>query len=262
MSGRDMKFGHLHIPKTAGSSIRTGLFELASGPSSRIQVHGDAFDSIWADLDRYEVVSGHLSLHQIRGLKDRDFLTLCSWRDPAARYRSEYLYHRYRTFSHIEAGDPARYASMHLAKCLQPNEYFDSSLLGITHHDNVYTRLFSEKPHGRLDAKDLELAVRNLAQIDVFLQFENLDMDWADFCEGFAPITPKLGLENTTEALIPESNGCVPMLEFELPQARLEDLSAIDHLLLGHIPGKRVVSLALARAHRKVGLGFSGRSTV
>lgn len=245
-----MKYGHLHIPKTAGSAIRDGLFDLAGDAGLRIQVHGEAFDKIWDELDRYDVVSGHLSLHQVRGLKDHGFLTLCSWRDPAARYRSEYLYHRYRSFSDVETGNPTLYASMHLAKILQPNEYFDSSLKGITHHDNIYTRTFSEKPYGKLDARDLELAIRNLAQIDVFLQVEDLALDWASFCEGFASRTPTLRMVNTTATLIPETDGIAPQLELEFPDSRLEDLSAIDRLLLGHIPGRSEVSRALARAGR------------
>jgi hypothetical protein len=89
----DQRYIFVHIPKTAGLSIRR-VFESAFGQNNVSQpfVVSRIDSRQRADLDRYKMISGHISALDVRHFPNRQLITFL--RDPIDRCLSLYSYFR------------------------------------------------------------------------------------------------------------------------------------------------------------------------
>ncbi len=204
----------LHIPKTAGTSLRNMITKIYPGPQCLLLYYPapyspDTIHTIEQQLSPAKILYGHVSfgIHQLLGVKDPQYMTFL--RHPFARVIS--LYHHYaRTegtpyYSAIRGG-------LSLPAFLERR---------LTHETNNHmTRILSgySKP-GILDEdKVLEQALSNLDQYFSFVgltdQFEKSvallaqQLNWAR-----KPAIPRLNVGKNTSKIIGLNSETQPILE-------------------------------------------------
>ena len=87
------KIVHVHVPKTAGKSLRTAFREAAKA-SGRKLFETDAFtlDQKALEAGEYDLISGHFGFCHAEKVPDASFITML--RDPKDRFLSFYYYLR------------------------------------------------------------------------------------------------------------------------------------------------------------------------
>lgn len=130
------KFLFLHLPKTAGTSLRHALQEAYGSESVSPHVNACFLkESNLDQLNRYTFICGHLSLIDARQLfPDAAVLTVV--RNPIERCLSWYWYARSATIS--QEAD-AEFLDVQAAKIYDPDTFF-SLPPGITFH-NIHNRM-------------------------------------------------------------------------------------------------------------------------
>jgi hypothetical protein len=169
----------VHIPKTAGTTLKTILN--VNEPGGRSRALGNVFkgaggakqgvtfrrlldDRNTRDLERLRVVTGHIPLGMRDQLsKDRDVRCFTFLREPADRTLSHYFGIRIRRQG---SHKPGRYAR----SALPAEPTLDDMLEGGYIHDNLHTRMLSglPEPFGEVTEEMLERAKRNLREELVF----------------------------------------------------------------------------------------------
>ena len=84
----------LHIPKTAGQSIRAEFIkEIGNGVVSNIQTYDQAENSCFEEVNKYDFYSGHIDFEDLnRKFSSYETFVFTILRDPKERIASFYLY--------------------------------------------------------------------------------------------------------------------------------------------------------------------------
>lgn len=167
MSTSQKEFGwyHVHIPKTAGSSLNAMLSE----------VFGDEFQNHQKIENKANarIGSGHRTFRQVRSaFPDRKLFAIL--RDPVNRLRSEVQHHysrrkrpRYHKLGNL-------FSSM-IRDQFEPDWYILNHPDILIHCDNLMVRYLCSSPiEGRVSDKHLDEAYRNLEELEIVIFNESL----------------------------------------------------------------------------------------
>lgn len=185
----------LHIPKTAGQSIRALLEKELCSPPYR---YGEAFPFlVESQLDpsrkeamsKSRLVSGHFNLSTFDTYLGPDFFVFTVLRDPIERILSFYLYLRQNA---LRLGPSEILEPSNLGKRLiletHPDDYFlgNHRLQDFVddHFHNFYTRFFSDKTYtGNVESRSrvrtgdtslIESSVEGISKLDLVMELSNL----------------------------------------------------------------------------------------
>jgi len=197
-----MKVVFLHIPKTAGQSVRAAL-EAAFGKRNvcPAQVNWQLMSYSISELDRYKAFSGHLDWSLLDCLTGPVY-RFTVLRNPIDRILSFYFYLRGKAegMSKGELSKPQN-RGLRAAKNLSPDEYFAGGGEGLRkfldgHYDNFYTYFFAARRfsgrgdlRGLLRRKELsekrvvEMALDNMSRLDDVFTLDRMDWVFSKLAE-------------------------------------------------------------------------------
>lgn len=102
----------MHVPKTAGSSLRKVLFA-AYAPQQRTELYAEQLHKINSTgLGHFRCISSHLGPGLLPYLQQREFACITMLRDPVEQQISGIFYHQTRLKQHPEIFQPAYLAQM------------------------------------------------------------------------------------------------------------------------------------------------------
>tara|TARA_S200000501_G_scaffold375471_1_gene427597 strand:+ start:605 stop:1441 length:837 start_codon:yes stop_codon:yes gene_type:complete len=178
----------LHIPKTAGQSIRAEFIkEIGNGVVSDIQTYDQAESSCFEEVNKYDFYSGHIDFEDLnRKFSSYETFVFTILRDPKERIASFYLY--LKKEAELLNPDELNLSSNTGKKNLLENsieEYFFSSDASFKKfiddmYMNFYVRYFCQKtyrsnPNSDGQVVSLEKALNEIENLDLIGFIDNLD---------------------------------------------------------------------------------------
>ena len=208
-----VKWFHLHIPKTAGSSLNAMLSDSL----------GDQFQNHNLEENELKAIfgSGHRTFRHIK-MNWSDHRIVAILRDPIQRLRSELEHHKRRA-------ERKKYWSIgHIVRAMAYEGFeVDEHLMAhpeiMVRCDNIMTRyLCSSRVPGRITAKHLDEAMTNLDQLDCVILNDEFENGVERLFSQLELPTPKIRYDNQRNS--------DPLLFEELP-AGLESYVEFDKQL-------------------------------
>lgn len=177
----------LHIPKTAGQSIRAEFIrEIGKGSVSNIQTYNEATSSCFEDVKKYDFFSGHIDFDDMND-KFAGYNTYCFTvlREPRERIASFYLYLKKEALllNTDELALPQNTGKRKILSC-SIEDYFFSKDPGFKKfiddmYKNFYVRYFCEKTYrsnNKLASYDVDKSISGLKKLDLVGFMDNLEI--------------------------------------------------------------------------------------
>jgi tetratricopeptide (TPR) repeat protein len=245
----------IHIPKTAGTSLRNRLAEQLRYSDTLLVYPGSSVGISVSDLEfmpihqkqQFRLIIGHFPFGMHRILpQPSQYMTVL--REAASRLRSNVMHH-------AAAGTIFTYEGREYPLSFAVNEGTEEEF------DNVMTRLLSgvtteEVPLGQISAREVDMALHNVRKHFSFIgRYENLSSDADALCGLFGGSVPALTVTNRTTDR--ETGGSEAEIE-KIDWDRLRDRNHLDARLYASLEKERLFSRVLsrrpARTHRPAGV--------